>query len=115
MVDFTKLHENQIYYLRKSKEKEYLSNKYKKYLLSPNQYYNLARIQNYKCAICNKPEISKTQKGNIRALSIDHDHNTGKVRSLLCSKCNTGLGMYNEDVNLFSKVIDYLILHKHFN
>jgi len=39
---------------------------------------------------------------------VDHDHITGKVRGLLCSPCNTGLGMFQENAQLFLKAIQYL-------
>jgi len=54
--------------------------------------------QNNKCAICN----STTN------LVIDHCHTTGQLRGLLCDKCNRGLGYFNDSVELFNRVIQYL-------
>jgi hypothetical protein len=54
------------------------------------------------CVIC----------GNTNKLCIDHNHITGKFRALLCSKCNTGIGMFNENINTMTNAIEYL---KHFN
>jgi hypothetical protein len=41
-------------------------------------------------------------------LSIDHCHETGKVRGLLCDACNTGIGRFSDQVDLLQKAIDYL-------
>lgn len=59
-----------------------------KYGISIEEYNILLKNQNYTCYICNK-----SVKDNKR-LHIDHDHNTGKVRGLLCSRCNGNLGWY---------------------
>lgn len=53
------------------------------------------------CAICEKPETR-------RRLSVDHCHKTGKIRGLLCNKCNRGLGYFYDDKNLMKKATEYL-------
>ena len=73
------------------------------YGIDLNTYNKLLEAQNGKCAICKNNQEDKT-----RVLSVDHNHTTGEVRSLLCGKCNLGLGMFNEDVNLLQAVIDYI-------
>lgn len=55
------------------------------------------------CWICKKPEPIAGRK-----LSIDHCHDTGKVRGLLCTHCNTGLGHFNHDPDRIDKAIRYL-------
>ena len=60
----------------------------------------LAR-QNGACAIC-----KKTPKR--RLLCVDHCHVTGKVRGLLCKKCNSGLGFYDDDAKRMQAGVDYL-------
>jgi hypothetical protein len=50
-------------------------------------------------------QICGTQTGNFR---IDHDHKTGKVRGLLCHKCNVGIGYFLDDPALLMKAIQYL-------
>ena len=96
------------YYINLSKEKLYLSTRYNRYkLLSESHYFELARAQEYVCKICLKPETA-CQNGTIKALSIDHCHETGKVRGLLCGRCNTGLGMFKDDINSLMNAIEYL-------
>ena len=53
------------------------------------------------CEICGKPETRK----NTKRLTVDHDHETGHFRGLLCFKCNTNLGVYERDRELFEQYI----------
>lgn len=56
-------------------------------------YGRLEFEQDYKCAICKKPEVKKDpQNGKISKLAVDHCHTSKKVRGLLCFQCNTKLG-----------------------
>lgn len=59
------------------------------------------------CAICNKPETSVI-RGKTLSLAVDHCHDTGKVRALLCNSCNQGIGMLKHDRDLLQKAIAYL-------
>jgi len=65
------------------------------------EYLKMAKLQGHKCAICNKKPANKR-------LAIDHDHETGKICGLLCSKCNRALGYLNDDKELLRKAISYL-------
>lgn len=65
------------------------------YGLTLDEYEQLAEIQNRKCAICGC-EQRPDAMGRDR-LHVDHDHETGRVRGLLCSGCNIGLGNFAED------------------
>ena len=71
------------------------------YGLKEQDYEQMVAEQNNLCAICGKKEEGKV-------LCIDHDHATGKVRGLLCSNCNIGLGNLKEDIQIFLAAIAYL-------
>lgn len=82
-----------------------------RYNITYDDYVNMYKNQKERCGICGRHVILGTPKG----LYIDHCHETGKVRSLLCSKCNSGLGMFNEDISLLIKVIKYILNHNTYN
>ena len=58
--------------------------------------------QDYKCVICN------TKYSDTKKLHVDHCHNTGKVRGLLCSNCNNGMGKLGDSIERLELVINYL-------
>ncbi|GHV38991.1 hypothetical protein FACS1894179_03230 [Bacteroidia bacterium] len=60
------------------------------------------------CPICKKASIP-----NITAsLVIDHDHETGNARDLICDSCNTGLGRFKDNIELMKEAIEYLKKHQ---
>ena len=61
------------------------------YGLEIDEFHEMRKGQNYRCAIC-KIHESKATKGT---LYVDHDHETGQVRGLLCNQCNIILGQFN--------------------
>ena len=67
-----------------------------KYGISLNQYREMFKQQSGVCAICKNPETRKLNSGKIKSLSVDHCHETGKVRGLLCTDCNSGIGYFKE-------------------
>lgn len=72
----------------------------------------MLKKQKYKCAICNKRETgTHNNKGFIqkRELCLDHCHVSGKIRGLLCNKCNRGLGFFNDCVPRLKKAVKYLV------
>ena len=78
----------------------------KKYNLTPEKYAELLNAQKGVCAICGG--VNK-KDGN---LNIDHDHETGRVRGLLCHNCNSGLGMMKDDPEIMTKATQYIKIHK---
>ena len=79
----------------------------KKYGLTYVQFQEMLFQQDNKCLIC-EIDQSEFQK----SLCVDHYHNTGKIRGLLCGKCNTALGLFNDDISLMNKAINYLITNR---
>ena len=60
-------------------------------------YYSQLEKQNHLCAICLQPETHPCQKGGKpRSLAMDHSHETGKVRGLLCFRCNTSIHLLDK-------------------
>lgn len=81
----------------------------KKYGLTVDQYNKMLADQNEVCAICKNPETYRDKwDSGIKNLRVDHDHQTGKVRGLLCSNCNTGIGKFREDIAMLRRAVEYL-------
>jgi hypothetical protein len=85
-----------------STERGWYRTLYRLYQLTPQMYQALVTRQNGKCAIC-----EGTNPGGDR-LAVDHDHQTGKVRGLLCHNCNIGLGNFQDSRDALRKAIVYL-------
>lgn len=79
--------------------------KLKRYGITPVEYRAITLTQDDLCAICRKEEPNEHK---YTRLAVDHCHKTGKVRGLLCSHCNTGLGKFRDSVILLEKAIQYL-------
>ncbi len=74
------------------------------YGLNLEDYNNLVKEQNHKCAICGTDEVDSF-KG---LLFVDHCHTTGKIRGLLCHHCNTALGKFKDSESILMKAIEYV-------
>ena len=85
---------------RKSLEKYQLKSKYG---VTREWFDKQLKAQDGCCAICGKHYTEQK-----RRFAIDHCHKTGKVRKLLCSKCNTGLGQFNDSVEILEQALNYL-------
>ena len=84
----------------------------RKYGMTLESYQALWDAQKGLCAVCGKPEtVSKFDNGTIDSLSVDHDHVTGKVRGLLCGRCNTSLGLLYENEIIIQSLLDYIRTH----
>jgi Autographiviridae endonuclease VII len=74
-----------------------------RYSITVEQYQDRLDEQNGLCACCGKPASTGP-----RRLLVDHDHNTGQIRGLLCRRCNTGIGMLGDDVEGVRRALSYL-------
>jgi len=79
----------------------------RRYGLSMKDVLLIEKKQNGLCAICGRAE-EQIRNGKIIRLSIDHNNETGKIREMLCSKCNQLLGMFDENISVIESAIKYL-------
>lgn len=80
-----------------------------KYGLSLEGYSNLMKVQEGRCAICQRtPEEAHPKLP--RWLAVDHCHETGRIRGLLCTDCNTSIGKFNDDPARLRRAAEYLEL-----
>lgn len=103
MTDYNKIYNN----IPKNRNRIYGYNKIysleKSYGITIQQYNQMLEEQNYKCKIC-----GKHQSENKTKLAVDHCHETGMVRGLLCFNCNTGLGKFLDSPTLLENALKYL-------
>lgn len=79
-----------------------------RYGLTLDQYEEMYEAQGGVCRICKKPETCKGNNGEVKMLAIDHCHDTGKVRGLLCNNCNRAIGLLGDDVDTLLNAVEYL-------
>jgi hypothetical protein len=88
---------------KKNKEDKKIQNKRHqlryKYGLKEEDFNIMSEKQEHRCKICSK---------QVDTLYVDHCHETSKIRGLLCSNCNTGLGFFKDDISVLEKAIAYL-------
>ena len=70
----------------------------REYGLNREQYLNMKRTQDSSCLCCKE----------VKKLVVDHDHETGKVRGLLCDNCNLALGLLKDSVGTLERMIKYV-------
>jgi hypothetical protein len=76
---------------------------YTRYKITKGEWQEMFDKQNGCCAICRKHQVELTHP-----LEIDQDHATGKIRGLLCRKCNSGIALLGDDIERLKKAIEYL-------
>lgn len=95
-------------YFEKNKEKVLLGRRRttlkKRYGITPEEFDEMLAGQNGACAICETTE----PEGRYGVFAVDHDHQTGKVRGILCSKCNSALGQMGDNEEGVLKFLHYL-------
>jgi hypothetical protein len=88
------------------KEKTYGDSIRRKFGITLNEYDRILKEQNGACAIC------KRVNPNGWRLAVDHDHKTGKIRGLLCTRCNTALGTIEDSPERVFSLLAYLEKYK---
>ena len=86
---------------QKNKTKMADQNRIRKFGVSVEEYERMLVEQGGGCKICGNTNSGKR-------LAVDHDHQTGQVRGLLCSACNVGLGMFKDSTDLLRRAINHL-------
>ena len=86
-------------FYQRNKDSEGKKKRLNKYGLSEREYNDLIKTHGGICAICSEPY----------PLMIDHDHKSGKVRGLICRRCNTGLGYFKDSTENLENAIKYLL------
>lgn len=74
---------------------------------TPEKYEEAYIKQNGRCAICG----CKLNSSRYTRFAGDHDHRTGKLRGLLCTNCNTALGLFKDSIERLEMAKRYLIEH----
>lgn len=108
-MPLTKDQERERHKRRYSEDPEYARRAHfkKSYGITIEDYDIMSESQGHVCAICGNAETAKNQYG-IKRLAVDHCHQSGTVRGLLCADCNRALGMFRDNPNLLRKAADYL-------
>lgn len=98
------------YYKTKTKEQHLKYGLKHNYNITLEFYKELEAKQKGVCAICGFKDVYFDKNGNqfFRRLAVDHCHETGKVRGLLCSGCNGGLGLLRDNIDILKQAIIYL-------
>jgi hypothetical protein len=81
-----------------------------KFQLTQQAFNQMLISQKHVCAICGKAETAR-RNGRKLSLSVDHCHASGKIRGLLCSRCNKILGQAEESIKVLEAMISYLKEH----
>lgn len=106
--------EKKIEYYKQNKEAQRERDLQSKYKISIEDYNNMFVAQEGKCACCGISEAElKSKYDSFHArFCVDHDHQTNKVRQLLCHKCNTLIGYLEKRKEILGKALDYIDKHR---
>lgn len=78
------------------------------YGITLDTYAKIHESQNGLCAICNQPETKRSKNGKVLWLAVDHCHETGNIRGLLCCTCNSGIGLIGDTKERAHATVRYL-------
>lgn len=79
-----------------------LKNRAARYKVDLEFILNLYKNQNGRCAICGKPIAFENSR-------IDHNHSTGKIRGILCTSCNSGIGLFMDSAEILIIAANYIL------
>lgn len=78
------------------------------YKITPEIHQQMKEEQNNQCKICGSEGFTMADH-HVMKLVVDHDHDTGKIRGLLCHNCNRALGLFKESIHTMEEAMKYLI------
>lgn len=78
--------------------------------VTAEEYNDMLATQGGVCKICKEIPSIKS-RGRVIDFHIDHNHETGQIRGLLCGRCNAGLGMFRDSIINLGNAMEYLIIH----
>jgi len=83
---------------------------YRLYGLAHDDYLRMHAEQRGLCSICKSPDSREagSQRRAKQGLCVDHCHETGKVRGLICSRCNTAIGMFGNSAANMRAAAEYI-------
>lgn len=82
-----------------------------KFDMNETEYKQMFDAQDGTCAICGQSE-TKILQGVLLQLCVDHNHETGEIRGLLCNACNAGLGYFKDNAEYLARASTYLVRNK---
>ncbi len=82
------------------------------YGINDSALEQMKKDQDYKCYLCYGEGFLIGKNNHNEKLAVDHDHNTGKVRKLLCHNCNRALGLFKDNPELMRKAALYVEEHR---
>jgi ribosomal protein S14 len=88
-----------------------LRSQLRKYGVTPETLQQMIEQQHNRCAICGDAPDPNGIKASSR-LHVDHDHATGQIRDLLCTRCNRGAGYFRDDPALLRSAAEYIERHR---
>lgn len=97
-------------YREKNREQLSAKERERTFGLTLAEYSAMVAAQDNKCAICDCGE-TQTRNGKVKALAVDHNHETGEIRGLLCADCNQAIGKMKENRGILLAAIKYLDKH----
>lgn len=81
------------------------------YGISASAYDRMFTEQNGLCFICRRPEKRRGRAGEMSPLEVDHNHETGQIRKLLCHACNVAIGFLEESPDRMRRLAEYIEEH----
>lgn len=84
----------------------------RKFRITLEEFLAIKAAQGGVCAVCKNPERRKIVGNEVAELCVDHCHDTGEIRGLLCSTCNSGIGHLGDTEEALERALEYLRAHR---